>query len=239
MEAIHQPEGRWFKRFEGYLGEFVYGGIDGCVTTFAVVAGSVGAGLDMNVIIILGFANLLADGFAMSIGAYLSAKSEMDNYRKHERIEYQEIDEIPETEKEEIREIYREKGFDGELLEEITRVITSDKDRWVKEMMKDELEMMVDERKPIFIGGTTYISFILIGLIPLLVYVLPLGLKQEALFGWSCLFTGLGFVIIGALKAYVNQTHYLRGIMETLFLGAVAALVSYFVGDILEKMLLG
>lgn len=239
MEAIHQPEGRWITRVEGYLGEFVYGGIDGCVTTFAVVAGSVGAGLDVNVIIILGFANLLADGFAMSIGAYLSAKSEIDNFHKHERIEYQEVDEIPETEREEIRDIYRAKGFEGDLLEEITRVITSDKDRWVAEMMKDELEMIKDDRNPAFIGGTTYLSFILIGLIPLLIYVLPLGLDPGSLFAWSCLLTGSGFIIIGALKAHLNQTHYLRGILETLFLGAVAALVSYFVGDVLEQFLLG
>ena len=67
-----------------YLGEFVYGGIDGTVTTFAVVAGSVGAGLDTNVIVILGFANLLADGFAMSIGAYLSAESEREKEESSE-----------------------------------------------------------------------------------------------------------------------------------------------------------
>jgi VIT1/CCC1 family predicted Fe2+/Mn2+ transporter len=70
-------------KIEAYLGEFIYGGIDGCVTTFAVVAGAVGAGLDSFIIIILGFANLLADGFAMFIGSYLSSKSERDNYEKH------------------------------------------------------------------------------------------------------------------------------------------------------------
>ena len=54
-------------RFQKYLWEFVYGGIDGCVTTFAVVAGSVGAWLEARIILILGFANLFADGFSMSI----------------------------------------------------------------------------------------------------------------------------------------------------------------------------
>ena len=127
----------WLNRYQEYLGEFVYGGIDGCVTTFAVVAGSVGANLDSAVILILGFANLLADGFAMSIGAYLSTKSERDNYEKHKRVEYWEVDNLPEKEREEIREIYQAKGFEGALLEKVVDVITADRDRWVDVMMKE------------------------------------------------------------------------------------------------------
>ena len=86
-DILHQSKG-WFSKWQDYIGEFVYGGIDGSVTTFAVVAGSAGAGLDSSVIIILGFANLLADGFAMSVGSYLSNKSEKENYEKHRQIEY-------------------------------------------------------------------------------------------------------------------------------------------------------
>ena len=160
-DVIHRKSGL-FKRFEKYLGEFVYGGIDGCVTTFAVVAGSVGAGLDSAVIIILGFANLLADGFAMSIGAYLSTRSEKDNYHKHKQIEYWEVANHPEVEREEVREIYAKKGFEGELLEKVVDVITSDTDVWVNTMMKEELEMIEEDRSPFWIGTTTYISFILI-----------------------------------------------------------------------------
>ena len=91
---IHQKSD-WIGRFETYLGEFVYGGIDGCVTTFAVVAGAVGADLDSKIILILGFANLLADGFAMSVGAFLSSKAEHDQYKKHKAIEYWEVEHIP------------------------------------------------------------------------------------------------------------------------------------------------
>ena len=81
-------------KLEPYLGEFGYGGMDGCVTTFAVVAGSVGAGLNSSIIIILGFANLLADGFAMSVGAYLSAKTEKEQYDKHRLITGKSVDEV-------------------------------------------------------------------------------------------------------------------------------------------------
>ena len=227
-----------FKRFEKYLGEFVYGGIDGCVTTFAVVAGSVGAGLESAVIIILGFANLLADGFAMSVGAYLSSKSNKENYEKHRQIELWEVDNMPDSEREEIREIYRAKGFTGDLLEKVVQVITSDKKRWVDEMMKDELEMMQEDKSPIYIGAVTYVSFILIGLIPLIIYVVDyFNPIQHSLFLTSSILTAIGFMIIGLLKAYVNQTRFWKGVFETLLLGGIAAIVAYFVGDLLESII--
>lgn len=226
------------RKFEKYLGEFVYGGIDGCVTTFAVVAGSVGAGLDSAVIIILGFANLLADGFAMSVGAYLSSRSNKDNYRKYRQKEYWEIEHMPETEKEEIRDIYRAKGFKGDLLEQVVQVITSDKDRWVNDMMKEELEMIDEDKSPVYIGAVTYVSFILIGLIPLIIYVLDyLNPGERNLFAISSILTAIGFLIIGILKAYVNQTRYWKGMLETLLLGGIAASVAYFVGDLLEQLI--
>ena len=237
--VIHQ-KGSLLSRFENYLGEFVYGGIDGCVTTFAVVAGAVGAELSSSIIIILGFANLFADGFAMSIGAYLSTKSEKDTYQKHKQLEYWEVEHLPDVEKEEIRDIYRVKGFSGELLEQVVEVITSDKDRWVDVMMKEELEMVEEQKSPFLMGAVTYVSFILVGFIPLLVYVWdyvdPVG---ENLFLWSSVLTAGGFVIIGVLKTYVTQTNVWRGVLETLVLGAIAALVSYYVGDILEGLVSG
>ncbi|RUA33738.1 MAG: hypothetical protein DSY77_08710, partial [Bacteroidetes bacterium] len=110
-EFIHQKSS-FLGKHQNYLSEFVYGGIDGSITTFAVVAGAVGAGLDNAVIIILGFANLFADGFSMSIGAYMSAKSEKQNFEKQKAIEYWEVENMPETEEQEIRDIYIEKGFE-------------------------------------------------------------------------------------------------------------------------------
>ncbi|MDN3668508.1 VIT1/CCC1 transporter family protein [Echinicola jeungdonensis] len=237
--TLHGEKG-FLSKHEKYLGEFVYGGIDGCVTTFAVVAGSVGAGLDSSIIIILGFANLFADGFSMSIGAYLSSKSQIDNFHKHQEIEYWEVKHIPETEKDEIRSIYREKGFEGEMLERVVETITEDKDRWVDVMMKEELEMMKDKKSPHIIAGTTFFSFLLIGFIPLLVYVLDyITSIGQHLFFLSSLMTGAGFIIIGALKTYVTNTNIWKGILETLFLGLIAAVVAYYVGDFLEKLITG
>lgn len=225
-------------RFQNYLGEFVYGGIDGSVTTFAVVAGAAGADLSSAIILILGFANLLADGLSMSIGAYLSAKSQVQSFYQHQKVEYWEVENLPEVEREEIREIYREKGFEGELLEQVVRVITADKDRWVDTMMKEELNMIKEDRSPLAIGFVTYLSFIVIGIVPLIAYVWAyLFTTEYNLFIVSSLLTGVTFIFIGFLKSYVTQTSYFKSISETLLLGAVAAAVSYWVGFGLERLL--
>jgi VIT1/CCC1 family predicted Fe2+/Mn2+ transporter len=239
MEKVIHHQNRKFGKLQEYLREFVYGGIDGAVTTFAVVAGGYGANLDTGILIILGFANLFADGFSMSVGAYLSAKSERDNFNKHEKIEYWEIENLPDLEREEIAEIYREKGFKGELLDKIVNHICSDKDLWVAEMMKDELGMMKESKSPFKIGLATLLSFILVGFIPLMVYLWDFFIPiDQDIFLWTSILTGLAFVIVGWLKGIVNQTSALRSISETVSLGLLAAVVAFYVGDVLEKFFL-
>ncbi|MES2284153.1 MAG: VIT1/CCC1 transporter family protein [Bacteroidota bacterium] len=222
-----------------YLPEFIYGGMDGSVTTFAVVAGATGAGFHPNIIIILGLANLLADGLSMSIGSYLSSKSEMNNYQKQKKHEYWSIENKPEEETDEIRKIYQQKGFKGEMLEEIVKVITSSKHLWVEEMMKSELEMLESPKTPVNKGLATYFSFIAVGLIPLLVYVIDLFLPEIKLplFLISSVLTFCAFIFIGYLKAYLNRLSVIKGIAETLFLGGIAAFVSFMAGTVLENLI--
>jgi len=235
---IHGTHSAWH-RFQDYLGEFVYGGIDGSVTTFAVVSGAAGAELSSAIVIILGFANLFADGFSMSIGSYLSTKSERDNYRKHRKVEYWEVDNLPEAERQEVREIYQAKGFEGELLEKVVAKITEDRDRWVDVMMKEELEMVEDQKSPFAMGLVTFISFIIIGFVPLLIYIYDYltegSVTQDFLI--ASILTSLTFIGIGWLKAVVTQTNRWKGILETLGLGASAAILAYWVGDVLEKII--
>ena len=222
-----------------YQPEFVYGGIDGCVTTFAVVAGATGANFHSNIIIVLGLANLLADGLSMSIGSYLSSKADAHHYQKHKKIEYWSVENKPGEEKDEIRMIYQQKGFKGEMLEEIVKVITSCKHLWVDEMMKDELKMMESLKSPIKKGIATYVSFITIGLIPLSVYLVDLfmGDNKMPLFFISCLLTFCAFILIGYLKSHLNQISKIKGITETVFLGGIAAFVSFFAGTLLETLI--
>ena len=225
-------------RLEDYLGELVYGGIDGCITTFAVVSGAVGAGLNSSIIIILGFANLLADGFAMSIGAYLSSKSKNDNYEKQKQNLYIQIEKKPDTQKQILRDIYKKNGFKGELLEQTLSVITSNKSVWVDNLINEKDSISKDNRSPILIGVYTYISFILVGLIPLSIYIWDfIGTVKGNLFVWASVLTGLGFLIIGILKSKVTEAKLFKSIFQTITLGTIAALVSYSVGDLIEQLL--
>ena len=236
MESEIHLENSRFGKLQTYLREFVYGGIDGAVTTFAVVAGGYGANLDTGILIILGFANLLADGFSMSVGAYLSAKSERDTYDKHEKIEYWEIEHLPDIERAEIEDIYRAKGFEGELLQQIVDHICADKTLWVNEMMKDELGMMRDSKSPFKIGLATFASFLSVGLIPLTVYLWNFFNPSSInIFFWTSVLTGLAFLLVGWLKSVVTQTSAIRAIGETVLLGLLAAVVAYYVGDVLEQ----
>tara|TARA_B100001105_G_scaffold77117_1_gene61017 strand:+ start:706 stop:1425 length:720 start_codon:yes stop_codon:yes gene_type:complete len=237
-EAYHQRT--TFLSFEKeYIAEFVYGGIDGVITTFAVVAGSAGAELAVPIVLILGFANLIADGFAMSVGSYFSAKSENESYEKHKAVEYWEIENLRDKEVEEIREIYEAKGFEGDLLKQVVDVITSDDEVWVDTMMKEELEMIKDDRPPWKRGLVTFIAFNLVGFIPLSAYAFAGFIDASAsdLFVVSSFSTAVALALIGTLKGLVTEQSLIKGIIETVFLGGIAATIAFFVGDILEKLL--
>ncbi len=225
-----------FKKCHQYLGEIVYGGIDGSVTTFAVVAGATGAHLDSSVVIILGLANLVADGFSMGVGSFLSAKSNKQQYEKVKQKEYWEIENLRESEVQDIRDIFKAKGFEGELLERVVEKITENNDHWVDIMMKHELEMVPDSRKLFAIGTATFISFGIVGFIPLSIYILDYKYELEVnLFLISSVLTFIAFIVIGFLKSYVTKTNWVRGIIETLLLGIAAAALAYLAGVFLEK----
>ncbi len=227
-----------FKKAHQYLAEFVYGGMDGSITTFAVVAGASGAHLESAVVIILGIVNLVADGFAMSVGSFLSTKSQKQQYERHKRREYWEIEHLRESEVQEIREIFQAKGFEGELLERVVEKITENNDHWVDIMMKHELEMVPENRTSVAIGTATFISFMLVGFVPLSIYVLDFMHPLEVnLFLLSSILTSVAFTGIGFLKSYVTQTNWFRGIAETLLLGVVAATLAFVAGGILEKII--
>ena len=107
-DSLHSAGKLWLFD-KDYISEFVYGGIDGAITTFAVVAGAAGANADVYWVLIFGFANLIADGFSMSVGNFFAVKAERDNFEKHRDIEYWEVDNLKEKEVQEIREIYEAK----------------------------------------------------------------------------------------------------------------------------------
>tara|TARA_B100000780_G_C21101357_1_gene444450 strand:+ start:754 stop:1482 length:729 start_codon:yes stop_codon:yes gene_type:complete len=234
--AIH-GETSFLNKYQDYLGEFVYGAIDGSITTFAVVAGATGANMDTSVVIILGFANLIADGFSMSVGNFLSNKAEIDNYQKHMETEIWEVENIPEKERDEIREIYEAKGFQGELLDQVVDQICSNKKVWVDTMMTEELNMIKTDKSPLSMAVMTFISFFIVGFIPILAYVLVyFGIEINHLFTVSSILTLIAFVLIGLLKSKVTETTTIKSISETVALGVIAAFLAYIAGNLLEKI---
>ena len=227
------------KKLQPFLKEFVYGAVDGSITTFAVVAGAEGANLSSAVIIILGIANLIADGFSMSVGSYLSSRSEKLQYEQFKAREYWEIEHMRASEVQEVREIFRSKGFEGTLLEDIVNKITENKEAWVDIMMKHELNMTREDRSSFAIGLATFLSFFIAGSIPLIVYVYDYFYPtQLSLFLYSAGFTGITFIGIGLLKAVTTQSRKLKRVLETLLLGTAAAMLAYFTGKLLDLWVL-
>jgi VIT1/CCC1 family predicted Fe2+/Mn2+ transporter len=213
-----------------YVRDWIYGGIDGAVTTFAVVSGVAGAELSAGIVMILGFANLAADGFSMAASNFLGTRAEVDDYRRLEKIEHRHIAVAPEGEREEIRQIYREKGFEGEDLENAVALITSDNDRWVKTMLTEEYGLPAEIRSPWKAAASTFSAFIVCGPVPLLPYLF--GMPNS--FTTSSVATGVTFFIIGSIKSRWSTATWLRSGLETLFIGALAAGLAYAAGVLLK-----
>ncbi len=215
-----------------YLRDWVYGGIDGAVTTFAIVAGVVGADMGARVILILGLANLLADGFSMAAGNYSGTKSEVEDYERLRERERAHIMAIPEGERREVREILRRRGFDGEMLEDATNRITANEERWIDVMMQEEYGLARVMRSPVKAAGHTFAAFLVCGSVPLIPFAL--GLPHP--FTWATIATGIAFAAIGAMKSKWSLMPAWRSALETLAIGVAAAGVAYVVGLLLDKV---
>ncbi|MBO8160260.1 MAG: VIT1/CCC1 transporter family protein [Thermosipho sp. (in: Bacteria)] len=242
-KKMHEPEyikEEPHKTEQGkYLGSAVYGASDGIVTTFAVVAGVAGANLDPKVVLILGFANLFADGFSMAVGNYLSEKSEREYIESERQRELWEVEHYPEAEKQEIFEIYKEKGLKGEKLEQLVEIITSDKNLWVDTMMKDELGLMVDEDiSPLKSALVTFFSFIIAGFMPLIAYVFSSFVpvfKQHSFLSASVI-TSFTLFIVGALRQLLTDVKWYLGGLEMLLVGGASATVAFLIGFLLRTI---
>lgn len=244
LEHDHCPEAirhRLAKpREHSVLGDAVLGGIDGCVTTFAVVAGAVGGGLvggswGNTAIIVLGFANLFADGFSMAVSNYLGTKSRREEVERTRRMEHRHIEAAPEGEREEIRQIFAKKGFEGETLEKIVTTITQNRKLWVDTMVTEEFGLQLEGQHPARAGMATFFAFVAVGLIPLLPFLVPpLGADHQ--FILSIIFTGAAFAGIGFAKGYVLHRPIIRSSLETVAIGGIAAALAYGAGVFLRHL---
>ncbi|HEX3187038.1 MAG TPA: VIT1/CCC1 transporter family protein [Pyrinomonadaceae bacterium] len=216
-----------------YLRDWIYGGIDGAVTTLAVVTGVAGAQLSNWVVLVLGFANLFADGFSMAASNYLGTKAEHDDWRRLEHIEYRHIELEPEGEREEVRQIFERKGFTGADLDRIVELVTSNRERWVKTMLTDEYGLPQSIRSTWKAAFSTFSAFLVCGLVPLLPYLF--GTKEHSL-ALSAALTGLVFFAIGSIKSRWSTSSWWRSGLTTFLVGAIAASLAYVVGVFLRTV---
>ncbi|MGH9874802.1 MAG: VIT1/CCC1 transporter family protein [Pyrinomonadaceae bacterium] len=216
-----------------YLRDWIYGGIDGAVTTFAVVSGVAGAQLAPWIILALGFANLFADGFSMAASNFLGTKAEHDDWHRLEAIENRHIDLAPEGEREEVRQIFRLKGFEGEDLQRIVKLVTGNRRRWVRTMLTEEYGLPYAVRSPWIAAISTFSSFLVCGLVPLVPFVFKAPHALEV----SIVLTASVFVLIGSAKSRWSTASWWRSGLATLFVGAIAAALAYGAGVLLKTLL--
>lgn len=227
--AKHRATELHGSRLGPWIHDIVYGAHDGIVTTFAVVAGTAGAGLSWGIVIILGVANLLADGVSMGAGSFLSLRSERDQYHRLRKEELKEIEEIPEIEREEIREAYAAKGFTGKDLDRAVEIITSDKEIWTRTMMQEEHGMIEETADGALLHGlATFLGFIVFGSVPLIPYVLFHSGSDNFLY--AIIGTFLALLLVGITRSIVTRERIYRGALEILLIGAVTASIAYGVG---------
>jgi len=219
---------------ENVASDAVLGGIDGCVTTFAVVSGVVGAGFSPSVALVLGFANLIADGFSMAISNYESIKTTGEFIQSIRDSEKEHIEMIPAGEREEIRQIFEKKGFSADILETIVDTISSDRQLWIDTMLVEEHGLQKASRDPVKAAIATFISFVLVGAVPLIPFM-AVGLEQNLQFALSAGLAGLMFFSIGALKSRVFAKPAFRSGVGSLLTGGTAAVLAFVVGYLLRE----
>ncbi len=221
-----------------YLRDFVFGAVDGTVTTFAVVSGVVGADLPSGVILILGAANLVGDGFSMAAGNYLSTRADEQLRERARQVEKRHIEIFADGEREEIRQIFLNKGFSGKDLERAVDIITGDPDKWVDTMLKDELGLSLHGPSPWRAAFSTFCSFMCVGILPLLPFIHQFIFPDSGLHPFICstILTGMTFFGIGAAKSHFVEQHWCRSGIETLFVGGSAAGLAYLIGALLRDV---
>ena len=229
----------------GNLKELVYGGIDGIVTTFAVVAGFVGATMvtsnddgqgmtiSVTVVLIFGLANLFADGFSMGVGDFLSSRAENKLFEKERQKEISAIndEETFNFEYDETVFLLREKGFNKEDAHALTDIYKKNSNFWVEFMMFYELDMPKPEESPVRSAVVTFVSFVVFGLMPLLPYIFDISIFGEP-FGTAIVFVAIALVILGIVRAQFTKENMLISVAEIVGLGMSAALIAYFVGTL-------
>lgn len=221
------------KKIASYLKDVVYGANDGLVTTFAVIAGVAGAGLDPVVIVFLGLANLFADGFSMAASSFLAARSESDVFHREKAVEHWEVANRPASEEAEIKEILSKKGYSGDDLDQMVGLVTKNKKFWIDLMMHEELGLSpVDTARPLKGATVTFFSFAIAGFMPVIPFLF--SYDGAGTFQISALVAGAMFFAVGALRTIFTRRFWVRSGIEMFLVGGLAASIAYGVGFLIK-----
>ena len=225
-EDWHTPKGRIIR-------EVVFGINDGLVTAIGFIAGVTVSMADVKMVLLSGLAEMVAGAISMFFGAYLSTKSQREFFDNEIKRETREIDEMPEKETEEIREIYSNLGFKEDEVEMIVKRVTSDKKLWVRFMMREELGIMEETfDDPLRVGAIMGISFAIGSLPPLIPYMLmdnPFTALKVAVV------TSLLFLFgVGIGKTTVTKGNWLKSGIEVAIIGSIASVVGFIIGKIVS-----
>jgi VIT1/CCC1 family predicted Fe2+/Mn2+ transporter len=209
------------------LRNFVFGTSDGLVTVLAFVAGVSASLAARKLVLMAGLAEMFAGAVSMGLGAYLGTRAERDWYERERRREELEVEKIPHLEKEELRDIYRRKGLEGETLERVVDVFI---------MMSEELGLQPVESSPWSAGLIVGCSYIVAAAVPLLPYLFFVGVR--ALFG-SMALTAVALYGVGVAKARITQRPELRSGIETMMTGLVGTGVCWGIGRLVAHVVGG
>jgi VIT1/CCC1 family predicted Fe2+/Mn2+ transporter len=209
------------------LRNFVFGTSDGLVTVLAFVAGVSASLASRKLVLMAGLAEMFAGAVSMGLGAFLGTRAERDWYERERRREEAEVEKIPHLEKEELRDIYRKKGLEGETLERVVDVFTANEKRWVDIMMSEELGLQPVESSPWSAGLIVGVSYIIAAAVPLLPYLIWVGMR--ALLG-SMALTAVALYAVGVAKARITQRPELRSGIETMMTGLVGTAICWGIG---------
>lgn len=222
----------------------VFGGLDGILTTFAIVSGATGGGMSTAVILILGFSNKISDALSMGLGDALSTKAEHEHVFQEREREFWEFDNFASGEVEEMIELYESKGMSREDATTCITLMAEHRDFFVDLMLVEELGLQVpdEDANPWFDGFVTFCSFIVFGFMPLLGYcVFPFlypDMSQEMLFAIACVVTAGTLFVLGSIKSRFSPKKWWKSGMEMLAVGGAVALVSWSIGFICNNYVL-
>jgi vacuolar iron transporter family protein len=238
MKPMHQESHS--SNASEYIKSVVFGGLDGIMTTFAIIAAAAGSNGNYATVLIFGFSNVIADGFSMGFGEFVSGEAERDNAAAERRREEWEVENSFDLEVDEMVQIYMSKGLSFDDAHTIVGIISKDRKMFVDFMMVEELGLLVDlddAHGPKKQGAVMFASFLLFGAIPLLAYLPGKGQGTDAVFVISCVLTMISLIVLGSVKGFLAGLSITRSAAFMVLNGTISGLVSFLSGHLIEAAL--